>query len=129
HQGADGPPAPGESVHNAHMDERTVRVHKPGDVHPATDPADMGDMHPMLVRLQTLPGGPAHGKAVPMRGHLYQAFGGVAGEDGDPPVMWQQARPVLHSTRHREHVVHVATDRDAMLLMHASLLSCCASPS
>src|SRR5712692_5020357 len=87
HQRADGPPAPGEIVHNAHMDEWTVRVQKPGDVHPATDPADMGEMHPMLARLQALPGGPAHGKAVPMRGHLHQAFGGVAGEDLDPSVM------------------------------------------
>ena len=51
-----GPPTPGEVVHNADMDQWAIRVQKPGDVHPATDPADMREVDAMLVRFQALPG-------------------------------------------------------------------------
>src|SRR5437879_4793393 len=125
HPGADGPPAPGEIVHNAYMDERTIRLQKPGDVHPATYPADMREADAVLVRLQALPGGPTHGKAVAMRRHLHQPFGGTALQDGDPAIMRQQAGPRVHRTRHRENMVNVSTDRDAILRMHPSLLSWC----
>src|SRR2546428_2729002 len=84
---ANGPPTPGEVVLNAHMDERTVRVQKPGDVHPATDPADMRKVDAMLVRFQALPGRPAHGKAVTMRRHLHQSFCRLPGEHFDPTIM------------------------------------------
>src|SRR5262249_9206626 len=118
HPGADGPPAPGEIVHNAYMDERTVRVQKPGDVHPTTDPADMREVDAMLARLQALPGGPAHGEAVPMRRHLHQPFGRLSGEHRDPAIMRQQAGPRFHGAGHGENLVNVPTDRDAVLGMH-----------
>jgi hypothetical protein len=31
-----------------------------------------------------------------MGGHLHNTFGAVAGEHRDPPVMWEQTRPVLY---------------------------------
>jgi hypothetical protein len=111
------------------MDQGAIRLQKPGDGHPATDPAHMGKMDAMLRRLQALPGGPAYGEAVTMGRHLHQPFGRTVLKDGDPAIMRQQAGPRFYRAGHRENVVNVPTDRDAILGMHPSLLSCWPTPS
>jgi hypothetical protein len=58
----------------------------------------MGEVDAMLERLQALPGGPAHGEAIPMRGHLHQAYGRGAGEDFDPPGYPLKAGHLVAST-------------------------------
>src|SRR5262249_14100455 len=48
HPRANGPPTPGEIVHNAHMHQRAIRRQQPDDFHAATDAAHMGKIDAML---------------------------------------------------------------------------------